>query len=126
MKVDVFLESMELRPLIAVYHLSTPHHIRILTLDEDVDERSISISKLLNEQEHWRISTSEEITSHAVYGAISLFSFVKKTIGINGLSYSLIELHNGNELAHANSKHLLLLLVLDKLKKKEISLRCKS
>lgn len=130
MKVEDFLESMELKPLIAVYHISSPHIIHILTLDEDMasttDKNSVSISKVMNEQKDWRISTSDETTSHAVYGAISLFSCVKKTIGINGLNYRLVELHNENELAHANSKHLLLLLVLDKLKKKEISLRCKS
>lgn len=130
MKVEDFLKSMKLRPLISVHHIANPACYYRIAFDEDIPmeifESSVRVSTVLKNPSQWTVNTEDEITSHVVYGAISLFSFVKKSIGIYGLRYTLIELNTGREFAFANSRQKLLLTVLDKLEKKELSLRCKS
>lgn len=130
MYVKEFIECLELRPLISVHHIDYPKcHYRI-AFDEDIPvdiyEGSVRVSTVLKNPNLWVVNTQDEITHHVVYAAISLFSFVKKSIGIWGLRYTLIELNTNREFANANSKEKLVLTVLDKLRKKEIPLRCKS
>ena len=130
MYVKELIQCLELRPLISVHHIANPKQHYRIAFDEDISmeiyENSVRMSIVLKNPSCWVVDIQDEITQHVIYGAISMFSFVKRSIHILGFKYTLIEINTNKVFASANSKKKLLLTVLDKIRKKEISLRCKS
>ena len=130
MYVKEFIQCLELRPLISVHHIAHPQIHYILAFDEDIPmeicENSVRMSTVLKNPSYWVVDTQDEVTQRVIYGAISIFAVVKRSLRFFGFKYTLIELKTNRVFASANSKHKLVINVLDKIKKKEISLKCKS
>jgi len=130
MNVEDLTKCVRLKPLISVHHIANPtYHYRTAfdgDIPMDIYESYVRVSTVLKNSSQWAVNTHDEITQYVIYGAISMFSVVKKSIGVCGLRYTLVQLNTNRELASANSKEKLLLVVLAKIEKKEIPLRCKS